>query len=101
MALDARPTTFVTEAAGFIGLELVKVLLARGHQVFGVAQCPEAALRVWRSPQRCRLVIGRMLADDLHADAVFANIRLRGIGFHFRYPTLEQELEQILGVLHE
>jgi NAD dependent epimerase/dehydratase family enzyme len=57
---------------------------------------------VWRVPAAAlRLVIGRMLADDLHADAVFANIRLRGIGFHFRYPTLEQGLEQILGVLHE
>jgi nucleoside-diphosphate-sugar epimerase len=36
-------TTFVTGAAGFIGTELVKVLVARGHQVFGLARCAEAA----------------------------------------------------------
>ena len=48
MTGDARPTTFVTGAAGFIGLELVKVLMARGHQVFGLAKCPEAAQRLRR-----------------------------------------------------
>jgi hypothetical protein len=29
------------------------------------------------------------------------NIRLRGIGFRFRYPTLERGLEQVLGALDE
>jgi nucleoside-diphosphate-sugar epimerase len=48
-----------------------------------------------------RLVVGPVMADVLQADAVFANIRLRGIGFRFRYPTLEQGLQQILGALHE
>jgi NAD dependent epimerase/dehydratase family enzyme len=33
------------------------------------------------------------------ADAVFSNIRLRGIGFQFKYPTLEHGLEQVLGAL--
>jgi nucleoside-diphosphate-sugar epimerase len=75
----------------------------RRHEFAGTfARLANRPLRVWRIPAAAlRLVNGRMLADDLHADAVFANIRLRGIGFHFRYPTLEQGLAQILGVLHE
>ncbi len=36
MAGDAGTTTFVTGAAGFIGTELIKVLVARGRQVFGL-----------------------------------------------------------------
>ena len=48
-----------------------------------------------------RLVAGSVLADDILADAMFSNIRLRGIGFRFEYPTLEQGLQQILGALHE
>ena len=48
-----------------------------------------------------RLVVGPVLADYLQADAVFSNIRLRGIGFRFRYPTLEQGLQQVIGALHE
>ena len=38
MAGDDAATTFVTGAAGFIGTELIKVLVARGHQVFGLAR---------------------------------------------------------------
>jgi nucleoside-diphosphate-sugar epimerase len=30
-------TMFITAAAGFIGAELVKLLVARGHQVVGVS----------------------------------------------------------------
>jgi nucleoside-diphosphate-sugar epimerase len=41
MAGDAGPTAFITGAAGFIGMELVKVLLARGYQVFGLARSVE------------------------------------------------------------
>jgi len=48
-----------------------------------------------------RLVAGPVLADYLQADAVLSNIRLRGIGFRFRYPTLDQGIQQILGTLHE
>jgi NAD dependent epimerase/dehydratase family enzyme len=45
-------------------------------------------------------VIGSALADYLQSDAVFSNIRLRGTGFRFRYPTLDQGLQQIVGALH-
>jgi len=57
---------------------------------------------VWRVPAAAtRLVVGPVLADSIQADAVFSNIRLRGIGFRFQYPTLEQGLQQVLGALHE
>lgn len=59
-------------------------------------------LRVLRVPAAAaRLVVGRVLADQLLADAVFTNIRLRGIGFRFLYPTLDQGLRQVLGALGE
>jgi nucleoside-diphosphate-sugar epimerase len=48
-----------------------------------------------------RLVVGPILADHLQADAVFSNIRLRGIGFRFIYPTLEHGLQQVIGSLDE
>ena len=57
-------------------------------------------LRVWRVPSAvARLLVGRHLADDLQGNLAFSNIRLRGIGFRFVYPTLEQGIEQILGAL--
>jgi hypothetical protein len=46
-------------------------------------------------------VVGPILADYMRADAVFSNIRLRGIAFRFRYPTVEQGLQQVLGALGE
>jgi uncharacterized protein YbjT (DUF2867 family) len=49
MTGDARATAFVTGAAGFIGTELIKVLIARGRQVFGMAPCADAAERVRRA----------------------------------------------------
>src|SRR5262245_43298548 len=49
MAGDARATTFITGAAGFIGRELIKVLVSRGHQVFGLTQSVEAAERMRRA----------------------------------------------------
>ena len=59
-------------------------------------------LRAWVVPAAAtRLVVGPVLAEDLQADAVFSNIRLRGIGFRFRYPTLDHGLRQVLGALHE
>lgn len=36
-------TTFITGAAGFIGTEPVNLLVARGHQVVGLAESVEAA----------------------------------------------------------
>ena len=66
------------------------------------ARLANRPLRVWPVPAvATRLVVGPILADDLQADAVFSNIRLRGIGFRFRYPTLEQGLQQVLGALDE
>jgi NAD dependent epimerase/dehydratase family enzyme len=64
------------------------------------ARLARRPLRVWRVPAAAtRLVVGPVLADHIQADAVFSNIRLRGIGFRFQYPTLEQGLEQIIGTL--
>jgi len=60
------------------------------------------SLRVRRIPATAtRLVAGPVLAHDIQTDAVFANIRLRGIGFHFRYPTLEHGLQHVVGALDE
>jgi RNA polymerase sigma factor (sigma-70 family) len=60
------------------------------------ARLANRPLRVFRVPAvATRLVVGPVLADHLQADAVFSNIRLRGIGFRFLYPTLEQGLQQI------
>jgi NAD dependent epimerase/dehydratase family enzyme len=57
---------------------------------------------VRRVPARAaRFVLGPILAEEMRADAVFSNIRLRGIGFRFRYPTLDEGLRQILEALGE
>jgi nucleoside-diphosphate-sugar epimerase len=68
------------------------------HEFAGTfARLANRPLRLWRVPSAAtRLVVGPVLADDLRTDAVFSNIRLRGIGFRFRYPTLEDGLQQIL-----
>ena len=59
-------------------------------------------LRVWRLPKAAaRVVVGPVLADYVRADAVLSNVRLRGTGFRFRYPALEEGLQQVLGALHE
>jgi NAD dependent epimerase/dehydratase family enzyme len=66
------------------------------------ARLASRRLRVWRLPAAAApLVVGAVRADHIRTDAVFSNIRLRGIGFRFQYPTLEQGLEQIIGTLHE
>jgi nucleoside-diphosphate-sugar epimerase len=66
------------------------------------ARLAHRRLRVWRMPAAAaRLVVGRALADDIQADAVFSNIRLRAIGFRFQYPTLEEGLRQVVGALHD
>jgi uncharacterized protein len=66
------------------------------------ARLANRPLRVCRVPAAARrLVLGPVLADYLSRDAVFSNIRLRGIGFRFQYPTLEQGLQQVVGALHE
>lgn len=64
------------------------------------ARLARRRLRVWRMPIRvARLVMGRVLTDYQQADAVFSNIRLRGIGFRFEYPTLERGLQQVVEAL--
>jgi nucleoside-diphosphate-sugar epimerase len=66
------------------------------------ARLADRPLRVLRLPAAARrFVDGPVLSDSLKADAVFSNVRLRGLGFRFRYPTLELGLEQVLGALHE
>lgn len=75
----------------------------RLHEIAAMfARLANRPLRVWRVPAfATRLVTDPVLADSLHSDAVFSNIRLRGVGFRFRYPTLEQGLQQVLGALDE
>ena len=66
------------------------------------ARLANRPLRLLRVPAAAtRLVVGPVLADHLLADAVFSNIRLRGTGFRFHYPTLEPGLQQILGAIDE
>ena len=66
------------------------------------ARLANRPLQVRRLPALvARLVVDACLADDVQADAVFSNIRLRAIGFRFRYPTPDHGLQQILGALHE
>ncbi len=66
------------------------------------ARLAKRPLRVWRIPAAAaRLFVGSPLTNSVQTNAAFSNIRLRGIGFRFRYPTLDQGIEQILGALHE
>lgn len=66
------------------------------------ARLANRRLRLWQVPAAAtRLVAGPVLADFLRADAVLSNIRLRGIGFRFQYPTLERGLQQVLGAIRE
>lgn len=66
------------------------------------ARLANRPLRVRRLPAAAaRLAVGPLAADFVRSDAVFSNIRLRSTGFRFRYPTLEQGLQQILGELNE
>jgi nucleoside-diphosphate-sugar epimerase len=75
----------------------------RLHQFAGTfARLASRPLRVLTVPAVItRLVVGSVLTDHLQTDAVFSNIRLRGIGFRFRYPSFEQGLQQVVGVLDE
>ena len=75
----------------------------RLHQFAGTfARLASRPLRVLTVPAVItRLVVGSVLTDHLQTDAVFSNIRLRGIGFRFLYPTLEQGLHQVVGFLDE
>lgn len=66
------------------------------------ARLANRPLRVWRMPAvAARLVGGAPMPGNGLSDAVFSNVRLRGSGFRFLYPTLEQGLQQIVGALDE
>jgi nucleoside-diphosphate-sugar epimerase len=59
-------------------------------------------LRVWQAPEVAgRFVAGPVPPEDCLAGTVLSNISLRGTGFRFRYPTLDQGLQQVIGALHE
>ncbi|MEP7305730.1 MAG: NAD-dependent epimerase/dehydratase family protein [Acidobacteriota bacterium] len=66
------------------------------------ARLAKRRLRSWPIPTAAsRIVAGPVCADLVQADAVFSNIRLRGIGFQFDYPTIEQGIQQIIGAFHD
>jgi len=58
-------------------------------------------LRVWRLPAAAARLLAGSGFTEIQSDFVFSNIRLRGTGFRFRYPTLEQGLRQVLGAIRE
>ena len=61
------------------------------------ARLADRPLRVLRLPAAAaRLVVGPRWAGYPRADAVLSNIRLRGIGFRFDHPTLEDGIRQTL-----
>ena len=66
------------------------------------ARLANLPLRMWQVPGAItRLMAGPVLADHIRADAVLSNIRLRGMGFRFEYPTIEEGIQEVLGALHE
>ena len=65
-----------------------------------VARLANRRLRVRRLPAAlARLVTDPIPRDCVRSDVVFSNIRLRGIGFQFRYSTIDAGIEQILGAI--
>jgi nucleoside-diphosphate-sugar epimerase len=66
------------------------------------ARLAKRPLRVWHMPGvAARLMGSAPIPGNGLSDAVFSNVRLRGSGFRFLYPTLEQGLQQIVGELNE
>jgi nucleoside-diphosphate-sugar epimerase len=63
------------------------------------ARVADRRLRVWRLPAVAR-VIARHGAVCAGSDLVVSNIRLRGTGFQFEYPTVEEGCRQILRTFH-
>lgn len=58
-------------------------------------------LRALRLPAAAApLLLGRALASHLAASAVFSNIRLRALGYHFVHPTIAQGMRQIVRQHH-
>ena len=74
MEAGARPTAFVTGADGFLGSELLKLLVARGHEVSGLAGSIDAAEQVRRAGATAivgDLATPGMWQDEASADWVF------------------------------
>jgi nucleoside-diphosphate-sugar epimerase len=66
------------------------------------ARVANRPLCAWRMPAgAASWLAARPLADYLEGHLALSNIRLRGLGFRFCYPTLEDGLEQIFGELHD
>lgn len=66
------------------------------------ARLANRPLRVWRLPAAAsRFVVSPAWAEYPQADAVLSNIRLRGIGFRFKHPSVEDGVGQVLRALHE
>ena len=104
MSRTAPPRCYTSPSAAVGGRYfLVNNDPIRTHDIAETfARLATRPLRVWRLPAAAsRILVGPVLSGALKTDAVFSNIRLRGMGFRFRYPTLEQGLEQIVGALHE
>ena len=64
-------TAFVTGATGLIGTALVRVLVARGHRVYGLTRSVEAAQRVRRAG--AVPVMGNLLEPGLWQDVAAAD----------------------------
>ena len=66
------------------------------------ARLARRRLRVWRVPAAAaRFLSESRLTDHARGDHAYSNIRLRGTGFHFRYPTLEQGIKELLRAVDE
>jgi nucleoside-diphosphate-sugar epimerase len=74
MAGDAGATTFVTESEGFLGTELVKLLMSRGHRVLALTpsvEGAEAMRRIGAVPVVGDLLTPGRWQDEAAADWVF------------------------------
>jgi hypothetical protein len=73
-----------------------------GEFATAFARLANRPLRVWHMPSIAASGAWLPLTSrNGLSDAVFSNVRLRGTGFRFLYPTLEQGLQQIVGALDE
>ena len=64
------------------------------------ARVANRRLRIWRLPAAARVIAGQRRAVCAGPDTVLSNTRLRGTGFQFEYPTVEEGCRQILRALH-
>lgn len=71
MEAGARPTAFVTGADGFLGTELLRVLVRRGHDAVGLVRSFEAAEQVRRTGATA--IIGDLAAPGLWQDEASAD----------------------------